>query len=177
VLGAFRPDNAINSDNPDRLSSLTPVSLSLCWKRPKRLPANVPQTLADGSYHTVANLTAGEQRGQTLVMAERYQAELRDPYFKDQFSYDAATDSTSAPGDIGFPFAGIADTRSLVYGRYVSIEHQGRPVAHVLPSASAPRTDVPDEPLGSGRLTSCCASTAVGCKQTKPRISMPGERN
>ncbi len=56
-----------------------------------------PITLADGGYHTVANLAAGERRGQTLVMAERYQAEVRNPYFKDQFGYDAATDSYICP--------------------------------------------------------------------------------
>lgn len=30
-------------------------------------------TLADGGYHTAANLEAGKRRGQLLVMAERYQ--------------------------------------------------------------------------------------------------------
>jgi len=32
----------------------------------------VPVTLADGGYHTAANLAAGEQRGDLLVMPERY---------------------------------------------------------------------------------------------------------
>ncbi len=32
----------------------------------------VPVTLADGGYHTAANLEAGEHRGQLLVMGERY---------------------------------------------------------------------------------------------------------
>lgn len=32
-------------------------------------------TLADGGYHTIANLEAGERREQTLVMTERYHAE------------------------------------------------------------------------------------------------------
>ena len=76
-------------------------------------------TLADGGYHTVANLTAGEQRGQTLVMAERYQAELRDPYFKDQFKYDPAADSYTCPeghqltfrGDRRYPLTGLRSIR------------------------------------------------------------------
>jgi hypothetical protein len=54
-------------------------------------------TLADGGYHTAANLEAGEWRGQTLVMSERYHAEVKAPYFKDQFTYDAATDSYVCP--------------------------------------------------------------------------------
>jgi len=76
-------------------------------------------TLADGGYHTVANLTAGEYRGQTLVMAERYQAELQDPYFKDQFKYDPATDSYTCPhghqltfrGDRRYPLTGLRSIR------------------------------------------------------------------
>ncbi len=54
-------------------------------------------TLADGGYHTAANLEAGERRGQTLVMAERYQGKAQAPYFKDRFVYDAATDSYLCP--------------------------------------------------------------------------------
>ena len=45
----------------------------------------VPITLADGGYHTVANLETGEQRGQTLVMTERYKDAAQGPYFKDPF--------------------------------------------------------------------------------------------
>jgi transposase len=76
-------------------------------------------TLADGGYHTVANLTAADRRGQTLVMAERYQAELQDPYFKDQFKYDPATDSYTCPqghqltfrGDRRYPLTGLRSIR------------------------------------------------------------------
>jgi transposase len=64
-------------------------------------------TLADGGYHTAANLEAGERRAQTLVMAERYEAEAQDPYFKDQFGYDPATDSYSCPRGHRLPFRGL----------------------------------------------------------------------
>ena len=37
----------------------------------------VPVTLADGGYHTAANPAAGEHRGQTLVMGERYQRAVK----------------------------------------------------------------------------------------------------
>jgi hypothetical protein len=53
----------------------------------------VPITLADGGYHTVANLKTGHQRDQTLVMTERYIDTTQDPYFKDQFLYQPDTDS------------------------------------------------------------------------------------
>ncbi len=53
----------------------------------------VPVTLADGGYHTAANLREGERRGDTLVMTERYPPGVQGPYFKDRFVHDAATDS------------------------------------------------------------------------------------
>jgi transposase len=64
-------------------------------------------TLADGGYHTAANLEAGERRGQTLVMAERYQGEVQAPYFKDQFAYHTATDSYLCPHGHRLPFRGL----------------------------------------------------------------------
>lgn len=50
---------------------------------------------------------AGEDRGQRLVMAERYQAEVQDPYFKDQFEYDPAADCYVCPHNQRLPFRGI----------------------------------------------------------------------
>ena len=64
-------------------------------------------TLADGGYHTAANLEVGEHRGQVLVMAERYQRKVKDPYFKDQFIYDAETDSYICPQGQHLPFHGL----------------------------------------------------------------------
>ena len=57
----------------------------------------VPVTLADGGYHTAANLAAGEQRGDLLVMPERYHPGVPGRYFKDEFVYDPATDSYLCP--------------------------------------------------------------------------------
>ena len=68
----------------------------------------VPITLADGGYHTIANLETGEQRGQTLVMTERCQEALKDPYFKDQFLYQPETDSLSLPAGTVSPFPRLA---------------------------------------------------------------------
>ena len=64
-------------------------------------------TLADGGYHTAANLEAGERRGQTLVMAERYQGEVQAPYFKDQFAYQEVTDSYLCPHGHRLTFRGL----------------------------------------------------------------------
>ncbi len=61
-------------------------------------------TLADGGNHTAANLEAGDQRGQTLVMSERYGESVRGPYFKDRFIYDENTDSYRCPQGQVLPF-------------------------------------------------------------------------
>jgi len=67
----------------------------------------VPITLADGGYHTVANLEAGKKRKQTLVMTERYSDELNGPYFKDNFTFDSETDSYICPQGQRLPFRGL----------------------------------------------------------------------
>jgi len=77
----------------------------------------VPTTLADGGYHTAANLEAGKHRGQTLVMAERYQGAAKDPYFKDQFHYDAETDSYLCPKGHRLRFRGFRRCKSTSSGQ------------------------------------------------------------
>lgn len=72
-------------------------------------------TLADGGYHTAANLESGEGRGQRFVMPERYHEELRGPYFKDRFVYDATTDSYLCPHGQRLLFRGRR--RSKLRGR------------------------------------------------------------
>ena len=67
----------------------------------------VPVTLADGGYHTAANLVAGERRGDLLVMPERYHPGVQGPYFKDKFVYDPATDSYICPQGQRLPFRGL----------------------------------------------------------------------
>jgi transposase len=67
----------------------------------------VPITLADGGYHTVANLEIGHQRDQTLVMTERYKDTTQGPYFKDQFLYEAETDSYICPKGQHLHFRGL----------------------------------------------------------------------
>jgi transposase len=92
-----------------------------------------PVTLADGGYHTVANLIAGERRGQTLVMAERYQAEVQDPYFKDQFGYDTATDSYTCPQGHRLPFRGLRKSQ-LTGSRSIRVYRAPRAICRTCPA-------------------------------------------
>jgi len=69
-------------------------------------------TLADGGYHTAANLEAGRRRDQVLVMTERYQRAAQGPYFKDQFVYDAATDSYLCRHGQRLSFRGLRSSKS-----------------------------------------------------------------
>jgi len=77
-----------------------------------------PVTLADGGYHTAANLEAGKQRGQILVMTERYQDAEKNPYFKDQFTYDAETDSYICPKGQSLHFRGLRRSKNVNSGPY-----------------------------------------------------------
>ena len=78
--------------------------------------AHVPMTLADGGYHTAANLQAGERRGDVLVMAERYHPGVQGPYFKDRFVHDAATDTYLCPQGQRLPFRGIRKVNGKIQG-------------------------------------------------------------
>jgi transposase len=71
----------------------------------------VQTTLADGGYHTAANLEAGKNREQILVMTERYQGDLQKPYFKDRFVYDSTTDSYLCPKGHRLLFRGLRKSR------------------------------------------------------------------
>jgi len=70
-----------------------------------------PVTLADGGYHTAAALEAGENRGQVLVMGERYQKSCTGPYFKDRFEYDAESDSYTCPHGQRLHFCGLRKSK------------------------------------------------------------------
>ncbi len=78
----------------------------------------VPVTLADGGYHTAANLREGEQRGDTLVMTERYHPGVQGPYFKDRFVYDAAADSYVCPEGQWLPFRGYRKVNGRIPGPF-----------------------------------------------------------
>lgn len=54
-------------------------------------------SLADGGFHSGENLTACEERKQVVVMPEVQDKALANPYHKDKFIYDEATDSYRCP--------------------------------------------------------------------------------
>ena len=90
-------------------------------------------TLADGGYHTAANLEAGEKRKQVLVMAERYQEESKAPYFKDRFEYDTSTDSYNCPHGQRLPFRGLRN--SPISGlRSIRVYQASRTACHRCPA-------------------------------------------
>ncbi len=78
----------------------------------------VPVTLADGGYHTAVNLAAGEQRGDRLVMPERYHPGVQGPYFKDEFVYDPATGSYLCSEGQRLPFRGLRRKNSKITGPF-----------------------------------------------------------
>lgn len=77
-----------------------------------------PVTLADGGYHTAANLEAGERRGQMLVMTERYRNELQEPNFKDNFIFNAKTNSYLCPRVRHLHFSGFRRSKYRESERY-----------------------------------------------------------
>jgi transposase len=77
----------------------------------------VPITLADGGYHTAINLAEGNDRGQTLVMSERYREVAKNPYFKDHFQYEAETDSYLCPKGYRLHFCGLRRYKSTSSGQ------------------------------------------------------------
>lgn len=79
---------------------------------------HAPVTLADGGYHTAANLRAGDHRSDVLVMPERYHPGVQGPYFKDRFTYEAATDSYICPHDQHLPFQGLRKNNGRMQGPY-----------------------------------------------------------
>ena len=93
----------------------------------------VPVTLADGGYHTAANLEAGEHRGQLLVMGERYQGEVKSPYFKDQFAYDDRTDSYICPHGQRLPFRGLRKSK-LISSRSIRVYRASRTDCRTCPA-------------------------------------------
>ncbi|MFQ6029924.1 MAG: transposase, partial [Dehalococcoidia bacterium] len=93
----------------------------------------VDLTLADGGYHTAANLVSGEERGQRLVMPERYPKEAHGPYFKDQFRYDASTDSYLCPQGQRLPLSGIRRKNGQILGPF-RVYRGSKPVCHKCPT-------------------------------------------
>jgi transposase len=68
-------------------------------------------TLADSGYHAGANLAAGAARGQTLLIPDPHDHARSQPYHKDAFIYDAASDSYTCPEGQALSFSGTRHDR------------------------------------------------------------------
>jgi transposase len=91
---------------------------SMLEKAEEMTGERVPITLADGGYHTVANLETGHQRDQRLVMTERYIDTTPGPYFKDQFLYQPETDSYVCPEGQILHFRGLRQNKRFPSNQY-----------------------------------------------------------
>ena len=72
--------------------------------------APIPEALADGGYHSAANLAACEERGQVIVMPDPQAPRPDQPYHKDHFVYDPEADTFTCPQGQPLTFQGL-DTR------------------------------------------------------------------
>jgi transposase len=79
--------------DPDDHRSLVP----LLEAAEATLGQRTEQTLADGGYHSGANLEACAARDQVVLMPESQGRRADDPGHKAQFVYDAATDTYTCP--------------------------------------------------------------------------------
>ena len=101
----------------------------------------VPVTLADGGYHTAANLADGEQRGDLFVVPERYHPGVQGPYFKDKFVYDPATDTYLCPEGQRLPFRGLRRKNGKVRGPF-QVYRASRTVCRPCPAYGVCTKDV-----------------------------------
>ena len=69
--------------------------------------APIPAALADGGYHSAANLAACEQRGQAIVMPDPQAPRPDQPYHKDRFVYDPEADTFTCPQGQTLTFQGL----------------------------------------------------------------------
>jgi transposase len=90
-------------------------------------------TLADGGYHTGANLEACENRGQLVVMPEGKRKIVKRLYFKDRFVYDPITDSYHCPRGEPIPFQGLRKNNGRISGPY-RVYRASRTVCHPCPA-------------------------------------------
>lgn len=67
----------------------------------------VDLALVDGGYHDGATVAGCAARGQRVVMPEAQQQALADPFHKEHFAYDAATDTYACPGGHPVVFRGL----------------------------------------------------------------------
>jgi hypothetical protein len=119
--------------------------------------ARAPLTLADGGYHTAATLQAGAQRGDMLVMPERYPVEAQGPYFE-----DPTTHGCICPQGRRYPSKGSASAMVRLQGLFGSTGPLARCAASAQPAGCAPGIGIPGGRCGLGRRTCSSGSTEPG---------------
>ena len=123
---------------------------------------SVPVTLADGGYHTAANLAAGEQRGDLFVMPERYHPGYRVPTSKISSFMILPPTLTSVLRDSVYPFGASAGKTERFGDRSESTGPQGPCAELARLTVFAPKTYIPGARYGSAPLMRCSASTGIG---------------
>jgi transposase len=99
-------------------------------------------SLADGGFHSGANLAECEKREQVIVMPEAQDQALKQPYHKDKFIYDPDTDSYQFPQGLTLRFittklvrktlmrlyrgSGVACRNCPAFGTCTKNKHHGR---------------------------------------------------
>jgi transposase len=96
-------------DDPDDHGQLVPMLDQAAETTAQRAAT----TLADGGYHSGANLVA--TAGQRVVMPEANRKLLAAPYHKDRFVYDAVQDSYTCPEGETLTFRGSTKRGLRVY--------------------------------------------------------------
>jgi transposase len=69
--------------------------------------APIPLALADGGYHSAANLAACAERGQAVLLPDPQAPGPSQPYHKDHFVYDPETDTYACPQGQPLTFHGM----------------------------------------------------------------------
>ena len=102
------------TDDPSDQSQLA----SMMERAEETLGQRAEMTLADAGYHSGSNVEACEERGQRVVIPESQDRALRNPYHKDRFEYDEATDSYLCPEGQMLRFTRIKRTRNTMMRLY-----------------------------------------------------------
>ncbi len=107
VSGRFITAVAVTTE-PNDVGALIPMM----EQSEKMTGKRAEVTLADAGYHSGANLEACARRQQKIVMSEPHARDLEKPYHKDQFIYDADSDSYICPQGKILKFKKVSKNRN-----------------------------------------------------------------
>ena len=84
-------------------------------------------TLADAGYFAASHLAECTRRGQRVVVSESRQRFLKDPYHKDQFTYNEPSDSFTCPQGQTLKFVRIQHANRVPLRLYFRRRLSGMP--------------------------------------------------